>query len=204
MPTRRPIFHFTDIDNLPGIVEAGCVLAHRDAPCAVDVGHAQIKASRKSKPVPCGPGGMVGDYVPFYYAPRSPMLYSIMRGNVEDTSSDQRRLVYLQTTVERAYNAGLECVYTDGNAATSFTEFGDIPHELDNHIDWPLMKATMWASTTEDPDRMRRRMAEFLVHEAVPLSIFGGLGVYNGAMKDAVTAIVGASPTVRVRRNWYF
>jgi hypothetical protein len=72
---------------------------------------------------------------------------------------------------------------------------------MDDHIDWPLMKATMWASTTEDPNRMRRRMAEFLIHEAVPLEILGGIGVYDAEMKDIVTAIVGPHVTVGVRRN---
>ena len=32
--------------------------------------------------VPIGPGGAVSDYVLFYFAPRSPMMYAIHRGNV--------------------------------------------------------------------------------------------------------------------------
>lgn len=203
-PATRRILHFTDIGNLAGIVQAGRVLAHRAAPCAVDVGHAQIKANRTTTRVPCGPGGMVGDYVPFYYAPRSPMLFSIKCGNVENVSPDQRRLVYLASTAERAYAAGLRCVFSDGNAAAYFTEFADDPAAMDDHIDWPLMQATMWNSTAEDPDRMRRRMAEFLVHDAFPLDVLTGVAVYDAAIQDAVAGIVGPDMAVVVRRNWYF
>ena len=74
------IFHFTDIDNLGAILDCGALECHRDAPTKVEVGNVEIKASRKNRQVGCGPGGMVGDYVPFYFAPRSPMMYLISKG----------------------------------------------------------------------------------------------------------------------------
>lgn len=147
---------------------------------------------------------MVGDYVPFYFAPRSPMLFSIKCGNVQDVSSDQRRLVYLASTVERAYAAGLECVFTDGNAAAYFTEFADDPGAMDDHIDWPLMNAKMWNNTSDDPDRRRRRMAEFLVRDAFPLDVVVGIGVYDAGIRETVGEIVGPNLAVSVRRDWYF
>src|SRR5687768_8754734 len=104
MPT---IYHFTDVKNLQGIFEAEALRCHRVAPTAVDVGNQSIKANRSRRAVDCGPGGMVGDYVPFYYAPRSPMLFSIKCGNVDGVSADQRRLAYLVSTTEAIYAAGL-------------------------------------------------------------------------------------------------
>ena len=99
-------------------VELRC---HRSAPTKVDVGDTSIKSRRTRITVPCGPGGRVGDYVPFYYAPRSPMLYSIQCGNVPGVDPDQRRLIYIVSSTEAAYGAGLRCVFTDGNTATAFT-----------------------------------------------------------------------------------
>jgi hypothetical protein len=106
------IFHFTDIDNLGGILDVGALQCHRDAPTKVEVGN-----------VGCGPGGMVCDYVPFYFAPRSPMMYTIIGGNVEGVSTDQSRLIYFVGSTEAVYEAGLSCVYTDGNAAVLITKF---------------------------------------------------------------------------------
>lgn len=69
------------------------------------------------------------------------------------------------------------------------------------------MKETYWANTLEDPDRRERRMAECLVHGAVPWRAIVGIGVYDqaraGAVVDALDRI-GAGPQVAVRRNWYF
>lgn len=48
----------------------------------VDVGKDNIKEGRRRRTVPIGPGGVVADYVPFYFAPRSPMLFTIDKGSV--------------------------------------------------------------------------------------------------------------------------
>ena len=39
-------------------------------------------------------------------------------------------------------DAGLACVFTDGNAAAAFTEFHDDLGQLDDVVDWPLMRTT--------------------------------------------------------------
>ena len=88
------IFHFTDIGNVESILDSGALKCHRDATTVVDVGNRSIKGNRSTIEVDCGMGGKVCDYVPFYFAPCSPMLSSIIHGNVEGVSPDQRRLVY--------------------------------------------------------------------------------------------------------------
>jgi hypothetical protein len=200
------IYHFTDAENLPEILAAGELRCHRIASTAVDIGDTSIKSRRALIDVPCGPGGKVCDYVPFYYAPRSPMLFSIKSGNVPGVSPDQRRLIYVVTSTEAVYEAELGCVFTDGNAATAFTEFKDDPAELDDLIDWPLMRAQFWNNTSDDPDRRRRRMAEFLVHEALPLELVTEIGVYNRTVQEHVAPLSdsGTELQVAVRRNWYF
>lgn len=205
VPPLPAIYHFTDLENLPRILADTEVRCHRIAPTAVDVGDASIKSRRTLIDVTCGPGGKVCDYVPFYYAPRSPMLYSIMRGNVPGVAPEQRRLAYLVSSTEAAYDAGLPCVFTDGNAATAFTRVRDDPSELAELVDWPLMQATYWYNTPEDPDRRRRRMAEFLVHETLPLELVTGIGVYDRAGQALIATMAGGSTIpVAIRRDWYF
>jgi len=45
--------------------------------------------------VPLAPYGCVADYVPFYFAPRSPMLYKLHKGGVPNYTGGQDPLVYL-------------------------------------------------------------------------------------------------------------
>jgi hypothetical protein len=202
-----PIYHFTDAANLPGILSANELRCHRMAPNVVDVGDASIKSRRALIDVKCGPGGKVCDYVPFYYAPRSPMLYSIICGNVPDVDPDQRRLVDVLSSTEAAYEAGLACVFTDGNAATAFTEFHDDPAKLDHVVDWPLMRARYWFNTPDDPDRRRRRMAEFLVHRSLPLGSVARLVVHDRGVASHVAGVLqaaGSAVPLAIRRSWYF
>jgi ssDNA thymidine ADP-ribosyltransferase DarT-like protein len=135
------------------------------------------------------------------------MLFSIKCGNVPGVSPDQRQLAYLVSSTEAAYDAGLACVFTDGNAATAFTDFFDDPTDLATVVDWPVMRLGYWANTADDPDRRRRRMAEFLVHEAAPLALITEIGVYDAEVATVVADLAtaeGRNVTVPIRRSWYF
>lgn len=204
MPT---LYHFTDIDNLSAILACGALRCHRNAPTTVDVGNPEIKANRMRRQVRCGLGGMVGDYVPFYFAPRSPMMYVISKGKVDGVSTDLSRLIYFVSTTEIMYGGSLSCVYSDGNAAVLITEFLDDPQALHTHVDLPLMTERMWMSTQEDPDRMRRRMAEFLVHEQVPLEYIQGIVVRSEPVRKRVISLTdqaGENVQTAIRSGWYF
>jgi hypothetical protein len=177
------------------------------APVATDVGNQSIKANRSRRAVTCGPGGMVGDYVPFYYAPHSPMLFSIKCGNVPGVSSNQRRLVYLVSSTQAVYAAGLDCVITDGNAAVYITKFSEQEADLATMVDWPLMNERIWRNTDEDPDRVRRRMAEFLVHQALPLGLVSEIGVTDTHVQAYVAELaanMGRDVGIAIRQSWYF
>lgn len=201
-----PVYHVTDVANLESILEAGALRCHRDADTKVEIGSASIKSNRQLREVDCGPGGKVCDYVPFYFAARSPMLFSIKCGNVEGVSANQRRLAYLVSSTEAIYAAGLDCVFTDGNAAVYITAFEDDPAKLASHVDWGIMKERIWRNTDEDGDRMRRRMAEFLVHEAVPIELLTEIAVYDKAIKDVLEEAYDGEcdVPVAVRGDWYF
>ena len=76
--------HFTHVDNLRQILADGVLYSDVlvGSRLRTEVGDRQIKADRRRYPVTCEPGGYPADYVPFYFAPRSPMLYRIARGGV--------------------------------------------------------------------------------------------------------------------------
>ena len=207
---RRLLYHFTHVSNLASVAEEGLfsdtqIEASRRAPR--EVGNASVKQLRRRLVVPLPPGGCVADYVPFYFAARSPMLYIISQGDVPTYSGGQDEIVYLVTSVEKVVEGGLRFVFTDRNAALRIADYGDDLADLNDYVDWDLMEGRMWNNTDEEPDRQERRMAEFLVHGHVPWSAFIGVATRNGEkcrQAKHVLASVGAEIFVTPRPEWYF
>jgi len=208
MPT--PIFHLTCVANLGSIVGSGGLLSdaevQRRALAPARIGYADLKERRLRTPVPVGPGGSVGDYVPFFFGPRPPMLYALWRGLVSGTDSRQSDVVHLVSTVEAVVESGFAFAFTNGHAVMAMSDFFDDLSHLDK-VDWPLMTAKMWNDTDADPDRKRRRQAEFLVHRSMPWTLIHSIGVMTPTAAEQVAAAIGGSahqPVVDVRSNWYY
>jgi hypothetical protein len=195
---------------LPAIAEHGLLsdtVAQSRGLLEKEVGNRGIKANRRTRVVPIAPGGVVADYVPFYFAPRSPMMYSIYRGNVPEYDEGITPLVHLVTTIERLLEVGCTVLTTDRNAVLGYAQFRHGLDALNASIDWPLMRAVMWNDTIDEPDRMERRMAECLVHEVVPWEAFMEIHVRNVEVRTEVEKVLGSRVTanpVRVTPDWYF
>jgi hypothetical protein len=211
-PRDRWILHFTHVENLTGIVASGrlvCDSAAHNGSVRTEVGDLEVKEIRRRRAIPVGPGGRVCDYVPFYFAPRSPMLFRIAcdhRDGVAGRYPDgDRPLIYLAARIGAIVDVGLRWVATDGNAATATSDFTTDLERLHAMVDWPLMQAQYWNNTPDDPDRQRRRMAEFLVHDHVPLDVIHQIGTYSEGYAGQVQTILAGHPLsgkVVVRRAW--
>lgn len=168
------------------------------------IAYSNLKVRRMATRVTVGSGGRLADYVPFYYAPRSPMLYVNHMGGTGNLNG-QREIVHLVVDVDEMMAAG-NYVITDGHAATPLTTQFDGPEGL-GEIDWQIMEAQYWSDTDEDGDRKRRRQAEFLVWEQVPFSAVKQIGVISADMEQRVIqALQNAEnpPPVHIRRDWYY
>lgn len=135
------------------------------------------------------------------------MLYAIHGGFVEGYTGGQAEVVHLVSSAEAVRDAGLGWVFTDGHAEMSpLTDFyGDLKH-LDK-IDWKVMESRYWRDTDDDPDRKRRRQAEFLVHTFFPWELVTTVGVYGEATaKDVLEILEEAThkPEVIIKRGWYY
>ena len=209
-PVPTGVLHFTHVDHLAHIVEHGLV---SDAAVRTrgwltrEAGNPGIKEARRGRRVPLGPRGVVADYVPFYFAARSPMMYAIHKRSGSDYTGPTRDLIHLASTVERLRQHGLGVVLSDRNAALATAAFSDDPADWDELVDWALMEAPMWNSTRSDPERRERRMAECLVHGEVPWVALMAVYVADPARQERVQALVasqGPSIPVLVRPEWYF
>lgn len=97
---------------------------------------------------------------------------------------------------------------TNGHPLATFTDAYDDLARLDQ-IDLPLMTERIWKGTAGDPDRERRRQAEFLVHGRVPWELVEEIGVMDGRVKQRVEEIFSQvqaqhRPKVMVRGGWYY
>ncbi|WP_218314158.1 type II toxin-antitoxin system toxin DNA ADP-ribosyl transferase DarT [Halomonas sp. 18071143] len=209
-PDPTHIFHITALENLQQILAAGELRAKRSLEQEdtgyTNIAHTTIQDRRLHTPVPCGPGGVLHDYVPFYFGPRSPMLFTLSKGNVEGFTGGQQSIVHIVSSVQRVEAAELGFVFTDGHGIMELTDFYDDLIGL-NEIDWPLMRAHYWADTDEDPDRKRRRQAEFLVHGRFPVELIIGIGVMNEHIKEAAETLIrrsGLNIPVAVKAGWYY
>jgi hypothetical protein len=203
------LYHITHIRNLASIVSCGRLdcdrRCARDGRAPVSIAYAGLKEKRAEWDVTVAAGGTLADYVPFYYAPRSPMLFVNSCGSVAGAPGGQESIVHLVSSVELLAQAG-RFVVTDGHPIGATTEQFDDLAGLER-VDWSVMPLTWWNDTDEDGDRKRRRQAEFLVHESVPLSAIRLVGVIDSATANEAATILAnldEPPSVRVRTDWYY
>jgi len=212
-----PLYHITHIRNLLSIIASGGIFCDRlreqGAVENIGIAHKHIKERRKQRSV-CGfmglhvaAGGTLWDYVPFYFAPRSPMLYTINQGNVEGYSEGQLPIVYLVTSVGAAASAQRAFAFTDGHAEIGYSQFSDKLEELEGLVDWGIMESKYWNDTAEQPDRKRKRQAEFLVYELYPWDLIHKMAVINREKAQEVEAILGSGshrPEIIIKPDWYY
>lgn len=213
VPNNQKIFHITHVSNLPGIVRDGrlCSDAARLAKglgCQI-VGMPRIKLRRLMEiEVTCHRGTKVGGYVPFYFCPRSVMLYILHRGNHPDIDyhGGQEPIVHLQAdlaaTVAWANSAGVRWAFSNGNAGAFVTRFYSDLSDL-KRVDWSAVQASDWG----DSAIKEHKQAEFLVYESFPWQLVEKIGVVNPRMATQVNQAIGGAkhqPLVKAEPGWYY
>ncbi|HEY5297264.1 MAG TPA: DUF4433 domain-containing protein [Verrucomicrobiae bacterium] len=188
--------------------------AERHGLCKQSIAYDNIKERRKRWPVQTlagqsvAAGGVLADYVPFYFSNRSPMLGAIHKGHVPAYQGGQRDVIYIVARAESVAAAGLVWCFTDGHGVEKVTEFYERLADL-TRVDWDAVRTWRWGGKwlLADPDIMRRKQAEFLVHQRFPWTLVERIGVLDAAMATQVrAALAGAThqPSVTIERNWYY
>ena len=167
-----------------------------------------VQAKRHARLIPCGPGGVIHDYVPFYFGPLSVMLLNLKTGRVPGYTEGQEPLLYLRTTAQAIQQAGARFVFSDGHGLAGFTDWYDDLARL-NEVDWDTVETRWWRDTPEDNDRQRRKQAEFLVWHSLDWSLISDIAVLSTAMKQRVENLLNefaqrARPPVVVMPDWYY
>lgn len=208
VPAQPKIYHIVHVDNLPSIVSDGFLLADSligQRKRGAIIGNSEIKASRLNLPVNCHPGTCVGDYVPFYFCPRSVMLYVISKRNHPNVMyrDGQEPIVHLMADLHEAVawadKANVRWAFTPINAAARAADFYCDLRQL-HVLDWRAIRATQWASCRD------HKMAEFLMYERFPWFLVRGVGVRSSGVGAQVLAAMPRDhrPPVKVKTGWYY
>lgn len=207
-----PIYHITHVSNLERIIRTKGLWCDaeriRQGFDSVGIAYKSLKERRSRTLVPLAAGGTLDDYVPFYFASRSPMLYAIHTSQVEGYIGGQQQVIYLVATVQKIIEGDRRWAFTDGHPVEGLTQFYDKLDNL-NQVDWPLIRHWSWKNTEADPDRKRRKQAEFLVHRSVPWNWMDTIGVVIEAMARQVRQVLDETgvehrPRVAVEPKWYY
>lgn len=212
-PNEPKLYYITHIDNLKSIFSSGYLYSDARrielALINTNIGMTSIKNRRLTRCfVPCHPGTTVGQYVPFYFCPRSIMLYIIYMKNHPDLTyrSGQEPIVHMQIDMYRAQewaeSVGSVWTFSDRNASDRLATFYDDLQEL-NQIDWNAVATNDW----KQQEIQDGKQAEFLIYDRVSLELVEEIGVFNTQRANQVSAIIHGSnnvPAIAVERNWYY
>lgn len=177
-------------------------------PNYVEIGMRTLIGDRHVHPVPFEGAGNLGEYVPFYFAGHSPMLYMIAHGYGGVEQRPQDDIVFLVCDFQKIKQLGLEYYFTDKNAKIAVANF--YKDELDfDKLDWNTIKARDWKNDETDLARKDKKQAEFLVRQHVPVTCLHFIVVKSESRKvyfDELISNLGLSIKVfvDVDRKLYF
>lgn len=214
MPYPDPslIFRFIHVDNLNICLQRDGLHAPNYTPndglVYKTIHNQDIQQERKSREIHCGPGGVIHDYVSFYFGYLSPMLLQLHTNRVVGYNEGQEPLIYLVSSAQDVHDDGTGFVFSDGHGIAAFTTWFQHLNDLDK-TDWSMVYERYWADNMDDMDRQRRKQAEFLVHQFCKWSLIHEIAVINENMKSKVESILAAFPKkmgriVSIQKNWYY
>jgi hypothetical protein len=218
-PPTIDIFHITHVSNLPGIIANGALVSDalmiaRGGP-ATSIGMSNIKRRRLSLSIGCHQGLNVGDCVPFYFCPRSVMLFQLHCANAPGLTylGGQGPIVHLRgdlhAVVGWANGLSRRWAFSHMNAAANYTAFFKSLSDL-NQVDWDAVRSTDFRPGSTSPSGnpvKEMKAAEFLVEGDFPWPLVQQIGVASQSVASQVHAALAATahkPRVSVEPSWYF
>lgn len=207
-PEKALIFRIVHRNNLPWILKNGLHCRNSKAfdPNYINIGNVELIGRRNSHPVPCPPGGTLSDYVPFYFTPRSPMLYNIKTGWGDIPKRQNEEIVILVSSLNILEKRAIKFTFTDRHAYLRAARFFSNLSDL-SEVDWSILQGSDFKRDPEDPGKFERYQAEALVYKALPCDGLRGIACYDDETTDALRRLVeGRGLDIRVitRRGWYF
>ncbi len=217
VPAQPKIYHIVHVDRLPSIITDGCLWCdaetlRRTAPGTI-IGMNSIKQRRlKQLTLASHPDLHVGDCVPFYFCPRSIMLYLIYQANHEELNyhGGQGPIVHLEAdlyaSVAWAKQNNRRWAFTLSNAGAYYFEDRCDLAQLDE-INWEAVQANKWSGSGISPSVKEGKQAEFLLEYNFPWHLVERIGVNSPGIYKQVVNVLPASghrPKIEIKSEWYY
>lgn len=211
VPADPKIYHIVHVDRLASIIADGELfsdarMADRPGTGTV-VGMNRIKERRLLElKLECHPDLYVGQCVPFYFCPRSVMLFLLHMGNHQDLTyhGGQEPILHLEAdlhaTVQWADENNIRWAFTLSNAgAYYFDDRNDL--NLLDEIDWEAVEARNWKRSKDG------KQAEFLIENGFSWELVERIGVHSqriGAQVVKEQQHSAHKPRVEIIPDWYY
>jgi len=217
VPAQPKIYHIVHVDRLPSIIADGGLWCDAEivrlSPPGTTIGMNSIKQRRLNElTLDSHPGLYVGSCVPFYFCPRSIMLYLIYQENHPELSyyGGQGPILHLEFDLHAAV-AWAEAnerrwAFTLSNAGSFFFEDRCDLASL-NEINWDAVRANRWSGAGISSSVKEGKQAEFLVETSFPWGLVERIGVQNRATYNQAAHALTASankPQLEINTAWYY
>lgn len=217
MPAAPKIYHIVHVDRLSSIIAdrflwSDAEIVRRACP-GTTIGMNGIKQRRLNElTLTSHPGLYVGACVPFYFCPRSIMLYLIHQANHPELAyrGGQGPILHLESDLYQAAAWAEQnkrrWAFTLSNAGAYYFEDRASLAQLDE-IDWSAVQAQRWSGRSVSPSVKEGKQAEFLVENAFPWQLVSRIGVQSRQVYGQVLTTLppaGHRPPVEIKPDWYY
>ena len=199
------LFRMTHIENIPHILKYG--ITHPESEFAnrgyIGIGDQTIIETRKDKVLI--DDMKIGDFIPFYFAYRTPMLYVIQNGFNGLDKILPSNIVYCVTSIEKIIESKNDYLFTDGHPLNRLTTIHtkDEIEDLYEIIDKKAIKSIQW-SDENDLDLKRRKEAEFLLLGDLGIDSVVGFVVYDEKAKNKMIDFGVQESKIAIRKDYYY
>lgn len=222
VPNQPKIYHILHVDRLASVIADGFLWSDaevlRRRADGTTIGMSRIKERRLNElNLRSHPDLRIGQCAPFYFCPRSVMLYLIHCKNEELAyKGGQGQIIHLEAGLQMALDWATQnnkrWAFTLSNAGAYYFEDHSIIGKL-NEINWDAVQARKWSGNGVPGSVKEGKQAEFLVERGFPWHLIERIGYLNRSISPTcevlasiTDALNGAAhrPIVEKCNDWYY
>lgn len=216
IPAHPKIYHILHVDRLASVLADGglcsdALTLQRVLP-GTTIGMHSIKQRRLSSALTSHPSLTVGQCVPFYFCPRSIMLYLIHQQNHPELSyrGGQGPIIHLEcdlhASIAWANAQKRRWAFTLSNAGSFYFEDRARVDQL-GEINWEAVAARKWSGTGVSSSVKEGKQAEFLLEEHAPWALVERVGVQSQSVYQQLSHLLAGHahrPKLEILGEWYY
>lgn len=210
-PQNPKIYHIVHIDKLQSIINSGGLLSDSEVKRlglgGTIIGMNSIKQRRLTElTLGTYPDLYVGECVPFYFCPRSVMLYMVHKSNSPDITyqGGQDNIIHLEadfmSSIAWANSNAKRWAFTFSNAGSRYFEDTNNLSNLSN-LKWNAIASKNWSAAREE------KQAEFLCEQFFSWELIERIGVKSLQIYSQAQSVLSSSahrPKVEIKSDWYY